>query len=84
MDRTLKLTNTYWDLLKSLSNEVKLRLATRLTASVTASKANEKDRTERMIEKYCGSWKGECSAESIIKEIKNSRATAKEPLKFDL
>lgn len=64
MDRTMKLTNTYWDILKSLSNEVKLRLATRLTASVAASKANEKDRTENMIKKYYGSWKGECSAES--------------------
>ncbi len=34
MDSTLSLTNAYWDLLKSLSDDVKLRLATRLTASV--------------------------------------------------
>lgn len=37
MDETMKLTNTYWDMLKSLSNDVKLRLATRLTASVAVS-----------------------------------------------
>lgn len=59
MDRTMRLTNTYWDILKSLSDDVKLRLATRLTASVAASKTNEINRTEDMIKKYYGSWKGE-------------------------
>lgn len=34
MDNTLKLTETYWEMLKSLNDDIKLRLATRLTASV--------------------------------------------------
>ena len=39
MDDTLKVTDTYWEMLKSLSDDIKLRLATRLTASVVAGKA---------------------------------------------
>lgn len=38
MDNTLKLTETYWEMLKSLNDDIKLRLATRLTASVIAGK----------------------------------------------
>ncbi len=34
MSTTLSLTNTYWEMLKSLSDDVKLQLAQRLTASV--------------------------------------------------
>ena len=36
MGETLKITETYWEMLKSLSDDIKLRLATRLTASVIA------------------------------------------------
>lgn len=83
MDETIKLTNSYWNMLKSLSDEVKLRLATRLTASVAESKAKEKDITEEMIDKYSGSWKDSRSAEEIIADIYNNRCSTKEPLKFD-
>ena len=48
MDDTLKLTDSYWEMLKSLSDEVKLRLATRLTASVIAAK-----RLTRILQKKC-------------------------------
>ena len=36
MDNTLKLTDTYWEMLKSLNDDIKLRLATRLTASAVS------------------------------------------------
>ena len=38
MDDALKITDTYWEMLKSLSDDIKLRLATRLTASVVPVK----------------------------------------------
>ena len=57
MDNTLKLTETYWEMLKSLNDDIKLRLATRLTASVIAGKDARKNRTDEMIEKHLGKWK---------------------------
>lgn len=59
MDNALKLTETYWEMLKSLNDDIKLRLATRLTASVIAGKDARKNRTDEMIEKHLGKWKDE-------------------------
>lgn len=83
MDKTLKLTDTYWEMLKSLNDDIKLRLATRLTASVVANKEARDDNTEAMIEKHLGSWKDERSAEDIIKDIYDGRTGTKAPLIFD-
>lgn len=69
MDDTIRLTDAYWEMLKSLNDDIKLRLATRLTASVVAGKTTSKDKTEEMIEKHLGKWKDERSAEEIIKDI---------------
>lgn len=77
MDNTLKLTETYWEMLKSLNDDIKLRLATRLTASVIAGKDARKDRTDEMIEKHLGKWKDERSAEDIIKDIYAGRNSIK-------
>lgn len=46
MDRTLKITDTYWEMLKSLNDDIELRLATRLTASVVGGKEVRRDNTE--------------------------------------
>lgn len=83
MDNTLKLTETYWEMLKSLNDDIKLRLATRLTASVIAGKDVRKNRTDEMIEKHLGKWKDERSAEDIIKDIYAGRNSIKAPLNFD-
>lgn len=83
MDRTLKLTDTYWEMLKSLNDDIKLRLATRLTASVVAGKEARKDTTEEMIMKHVGSWKDDRSAEEIIKDIYAGRSSIKAPLNLD-
>lgn len=69
MDDTLKLTDSYWEMLKSLSDEVKLRLATRLTASVVSAKAADADNTEEMLEKHLGAWKDDRSTEEIIEDL---------------
>lgn len=83
MDNTLKLTETYWEMLKSLNDDIKLRLATRLTASVIAGKDARKNRTDEMIEKHLGKWKDERSAEDIIKDIYAGRNSIKAPPNFD-
>ena len=83
MDNTLKLTETYWEMLKSLNDDIKLRLATRLTASVIAGKDARKNRTDEMIEKHLGKWKDERSAEDIIKDIYAGRNSIKAPRNFD-
>lgn len=83
MDDTLKLTDSYWEMLKSLSDEVKLRLATRLTASVVSAKAAEADNTEEMLEKHLGAWKDDRSTEEIIEEMYAGRRNTKAPLNFD-
>ena len=69
MDDTLKLTDSYWEMLKSLSDEVKLRLATRLTASVVAAKAVNADTTEEMLKKHMGGWKDHRTTEQIIEDM---------------
>lgn len=83
MDDTLKLTDTYWEILKSLNDDIKLRLATRLTASVVAGKKADRDNTEEMIKKHVGKWKDDRSAEEIIKDIYSGRNGTKAPLNFD-
>lgn len=69
MNDTIRLTDAYWEMLKSLNDDIKLHLATRLTASVVAGKTAGKDKTEEMIEKHLGKWKDERNAEEIIKDI---------------
>lgn len=83
MDDTLKLTDSYWEMLKSLSDEVKLRLATRLTASVVSAKVADVDKTEEMLEKHLGVWKDDRSTEEIIEEMYAGRRNTKAPLNFD-
>lgn len=83
MDEILKLTDAYWEMLKSLNDDIKLRLATRLTASVIAGKTVQRDNTEEMIKKHLGAWKDERSVESTIQDIYESRKSIKEPLNFD-
>lgn len=58
MNTSTELTNYYWELLKSLNDDIKLRLATRLTASVLENKevAASNDLTEDMIKKHSGKW----------------------------
>lgn len=80
MDEILKLTDTYWEMLKLLNDDIKLRLATRLTASVVAGKTAYRDNTEEMIKKHLGAWKDERSVETTIQDIYESRKSIKEPL----
>ena len=83
MDDALKITDTYWEMLKSLSDDIKLRLATRLTASVVAGKVTHRDKTQDMIENHMGNWKDELSPDKFIKDMYEGRKSVKAPLNFD-
>ena len=85
METSINLTNYYWDLLKSLSDDIKLRLATRLTASVLEHRKDEAttDLTEKMLAKHAGKWIDDRSAEEIISDMRKSRSAIREPLNFD-
>lgn len=83
MDEVLNLTNSYWNILKSLSNEVKLRLAARLTESVIHSERLDTDHTNEMINKYAGAWEDNREADQIVKDIYDSRCSShNKPLDF--
>lgn len=81
-NESIQLTNSYWEVLKSLSSEVKLRLAARLTASVVESEQRiaTTNHTEDMIQKYCGVWKDDRTSDEIIDDIISTRQDGKEPL----
>lgn len=81
-NETIQLTNSYWEMLKSLSSEVKLRLAARLTTSVVEASEHVTTAgdTEEMIQKYCGSWKDNRTSDEITESILSSRQGGKELL----
>ena len=64
MDRdTSIITDSYWTMLKSLRDDVKLSLATRLSASVSDKSEDEKTYTLRMLNRFHGAWKDSRSAD---------------------
>ena len=60
---------SYWSILRSLSDKAKLELVERLQKSITKSEAKKKD---RLIESF-GAWEGPETAEEIIESISSSR-----------
>lgn len=79
-------TSIYWPLLRNISIEEKLHLIVKLSDSVASiiskPKESETEYTARFIAKYCGSWKGDTSAEEIITAIRNDRSD-RDPISFD-
>lgn len=80
------IADSYWDMLKGLSRDVKLDLIDRLSTSVSEEskgKIAEDDRlTESMIRRFCGAWKGDESAEDIISTINAGKKSKDEPIAF--
>ena len=74
----------HWHELEKLSKEDKIEV----TALLSMSMANAEkiktpaDRTKEMVERCCGSWVGEQSAEDIIANINESKMSKSEPVKF--
>jgi len=79
-------TATYWSLLKNLSDEVKLRLITLLSQSMTRNTKkktkSDKEATQEFLSEFYGAWEGDKTAEEIIAEIRSNR-TYRNPISFD-
>ena len=73
MDNMLNLTDSYWDMLKSLSKDAKLSLIAKLSNSIVESAKDEEVRLSSWADKYCGAWKDSKTPEEMITEIKKSR-----------
>lgn len=81
MDITVSTANFYWNILKYLNRDVKLLLASRLTASVVKEeKTVHKEKTAALIKEFCGCWEGNTSAEETIHAIESSKLSKQEPL----
>lgn len=74
----------HWHELEMLSKEDKIDVIASLSMSIANAEAPEmsRDRTQKMIDRFCGSWVGEESAEDIIANIENSKKSHSEPVKF--
>lgn len=76
----------HWSELATLSREDKIAVIAFLSMSMAEGEnasAPKKDRTQEMIERCCGSWAGEQSAEEIIGNINRSKKSKAEPVKFE-
>lgn len=76
METTLTLADSYFEMLKSASNETKLRLIRKLTDSMLSTSADVDNRTAR-LERLFGAWTEGSSAEEIIDKIYSSRTSGK-------
>ncbi len=61
-ENTLNLENSYWDLLKNLSADMKQKLIVRLSESLSSKSDNE---CTNLADKYYGAWKDNKSAEEL-------------------
>ncbi len=77
-------TVPYWNEIEKLNKDEKLKLMALISSSLVSdgNDVSEKDRTQEMIDRFCGSWVGKESAEEIIANIENSRNSHSEPVNF--
>lgn len=71
----ISIANSYWRVLSSLSDGVKLRLASMLTTSIIENvdkKETSSELTKRMLKKYNGAWVGDENAEEIMTRIREN------------
>lgn len=78
-------TTTYWNMIKDVRDEVKIRLITLLSESLSRSaesSRNSSNYTEKFLMKTYGAWTGDGSDEEIIARI-NEGKTSKDPVSFN-
>ncbi|MBA4302405.1 hypothetical protein SAMN03080617_01835 [Algoriphagus alkaliphilus] len=69
MKAETELVESYWSMLRFLSDKMKMALVEKLQKSISKPKSEEKDRLKHSF----GSWVGPESAEEIIDSISGSR-----------
>ena len=74
----------HWHELEKLSKEDKIEVIALLSMSIANAEEikTPTDRTKEMVERCCGSWVGDQSAEDIIANINESKMSKSEPVKF--
>jgi len=76
----IRIAESYWRGLSSLSDGVKLRLAAMLASSVAEKeerRESSKELNARMLAKYSGAWSGDESPAEIIASIRENSSTRK-------
>lgn len=68
---SLNITDSYWDLLKNLNKDIKLKLIAKLTDSLLNEEKTKAP--ANLADKYYGAWKDDSSAEELIDKIRDSR-----------
>lgn len=67
-------TNNFWNILKFLSNDIKLQLIAKLSDSMVASTPRKAEKIS--ASRFYGVWKDEdfgMSSDELVKEIKDNR-----------
>lgn len=75
----------YWNALRTLSKEVRLALAVKLTNSVLEEehkKLSDEEYTDEMLNKFFGKWEGNETPDEIMKVVKEN-AKSREPISFE-
>ncbi|MCE2617693.1 hypothetical protein [Phocaeicola oris] len=75
----------YWNALRSMSKNIRLALAVKLTNSVLEEEREEMSDeayTEEMLNRFFGKWEGDETADEIMAVIKEN-STSSEPISFE-
>ena len=75
----------YWNALRSMSKNIRLALAVKLTNSVLEDEREEmsdEEYTEEMLNRFFGKWEGDETADEIMAIIKEN-STSREPISFE-
>ena len=70
------ISNTYWEMLKDLSSDIKLELIAKLSASLVA-KDNTSD-TSNWTSEFVGRWEDDRTADEVIEDIRGARTSNRE------
>lgn len=73
MDISLKLADSYFGMLKSLSNETKLHLIKMLSDSMLSNEEKKVVVSHKKLEDYFGIWSDDAVADNMIKTIRENR-----------
>lgn len=73
MDISLKLADSYFGMLKSLSNETKLHLIKMLSDSMLSKEEKKVIVSHKKLEDYFGIWSDDAEADNMINTIRENR-----------
>lgn len=77
MDISMRLANSYFGMLKSLSNETKLHLIKLLTDSILTNKDKNVAVENDKLEEFFGIWSDDAETDNMINIIRDSKVSGK-------